>query len=169
MSEPQRGGGNGRPIQVKHLHTGLETLALATEQTVGGDAHVFEVEFVTGRPVAPHLVLLPTHYESRRLGVDHERTDTIRTRGITGASEEQEEVRISSPRDPALLAIDHIAVTISHCSRTQRRHIGTGLGLRDADSGHEPTSGRQGQPALLLLFTAVVEDRQHKGNGVVTA
>ncbi len=169
LGKSERGGGDGRTVQVQHFHAGLETLTFLAEQAIRVDAHVVEEEFVVRRPIAAHLVFLAAEAKAGCLRIDEKCADAVRPTRLRRACEEQHVMRVPTPRDPVLLSVDHIRIAVLHRSRADGRHVGTGLRLGHRDRRHEtPFSGKR-QPPLLLFLGAVMQDRQDERDRIVSA
>ncbi len=59
--------------------------------------------------------------------------------------------------DEGLGAVDDVVLAFSHCLGLDPLEVGTGAGLGHRDGGHDRAGGHLGEPLLLLLLGAVVQ------------
>ena len=74
-----------------------------------------------------------------------------------GAHHQHEQAREPAVGDEGLAAIDHVVIALLHGARADALEIGARAGLGHADGANELARGQARQPALLLIFRAVIE------------
>ena len=132
----------GLPDGVRHRHP-----AVVEGQLCGvGAAHTQLVELATDR-------------EPGGVGRDDDLRHTPVAALVGGPGEQAQPVRLGTAGDPHLGAVDDPFVAILHRPRTDPRHVGSGIGLRDRNGGHHLACDRGSQVLLPQLIAAVPVQR----------
>ena len=76
-----------------------------------------------------------------------------------GAHQQRHQVGAHRVRDPGLVAIDLVNVTLAHSASLNRGQIRTGVGLGEYRRRQHLTGCDLGQPFLLLFASAAAEDQ----------
>ncbi len=121
-------------------------LVLLADAVLDGDLDAVEEDLAEAR-VAGH-VAQGTHGHPRCVRVDQQVGDAGPARvGSAGAHQGEEDVGDVGARAPHLLSGDDVVVAVAHRSRTERRQVGTGFGLRVALGPDHVGSQHRTQPA----------------------
>ena len=113
-----------------------------------------------------HLVELPAHREAREAALDEEHRDAVVPAlggAVAGARGDEVEIAVDAVGDEGLASGEEIVVAVPHRARRQRRHVGPGAGLGDAERAHRLALDDAGQVLLLLRLGAVAREpgRRH--------
>ena len=81
-----------------------------------------------------------------------------------GARQQHDLVGLLRGRGPDLLAVDDVMVAFQHRLGLDLRGVEAGIGLGDAEAGARRAVDDRGQPLLLLLVGAVLDDRMQPEN-----
>ena len=133
-------------------------VVLLADAVLDGDLDTVEEDLAEPR-VAGH-VAQRTHGHAGCVRIDQQVGDAGAARvRTTGAHQAEEDVGDVGARAPHLLPADDVVVTVANRSRTERREVGTGVGLRVALGPDHVGPEHRTQPARLLLLSAVADDR----------
>ena len=170
---PEIGGHRDRqprgphPLVPERAHRDLPPLVVAPEAAVDGDAGVGE-EDVVQHGVAGEVADRPA-FDAGRLDVDDERGDALVLgvafeRGGIGTEEEQTEAREVGGADPRLLAVHDVVVAgpvvAPDRGGAHVGQVGARLGLAEALAPVLVGAEDPGEPTLLLLLGAPLEDHR---------
>ena len=118
-----------------------------------GEEHLVEFALPRERPDR-------ADFDPGLVQVHEEKRDTGVLGGCRiGTCEEKDAVRLTRPRRPQLLAVDHPTVTVQLGPRRQRSEVGTGTRLRETLAPSVLTAQDPRQVEALLLLGAPAEQR----------
>src|SRR6267378_39458 len=170
--EPARIAHTLRPDQdalgVHAVEDIAKALAFLADEVLGGDLEVLEEDF--GGRVVDHGADRADRQalSQRRLHFDDEHREAVglllRLLARRGAREQQHQVGVLGARSPDFLAVDDVAAAFLHRGGADRRGVGAGGGLGDAEGLQPQLAFRDPWKVFFLLRLAAVP--QHRAHGV---
>ncbi len=147
------------------LHHRDEAHPLGAETVLVGHADVLEEELGRVGLVHADLVELASVDEALHAALDHEQRDALGALGRVGPGGHDDEVGLVAVGDEGLGAVEDPGVTVADGGRLEGGEVGAAGGLGHRDGADELAARHAGQPALLLLLGAEVDDvgRAHVG------
>src|SRR5579872_5868 len=148
---------DARPLEHQGGDRDLPSLILLADEVLLRHLHIFEENLVKIR-VAGDLYQRP-HRHTRAMHIDEDVTDALVLRGRwIGAREQDAHVGVMRIRGPYLLSVDDEVVAFLDRTRLQRRHIGTGAGLRISLAPDFLARQNLRHVALLLFLGSPMDD-----------
>ena len=166
LDHRRSGHGQQQALVGQLAHQLAKALAfLPAEQLVRFQAHAVKEQLGGVRRMLAQLLQPPADTKAGQVfGLQHHQRDTAAARP-TGAHGDHQQVGSEAVGDEGFGAVDHIVVTVFAGLGAQRFQIGATAGLGQCDTREHLSAGQPGQPALLLLLGAVVQDVV-RSNGV---
>ncbi len=152
--------GHDQPLLRQFLHQLVEALPFfGAEQARCRQLHVLEEQFGGVGGIHAELLELAAAPEALRIvGLDHEQRDALGAGLRIGLGDDDDQIGVLAVGDEGLGAVEHVAVAGFLRRRAHALQIGAGAGLGHGD-GADHLAGRElRQPALLLIFGAVVKN-----------
>ena len=149
-----------QPLLRQILHQLDETLALfAAEQVLRRQFDVLEEQFGGVGGVEAELLQLAAAAEAWRIGgLHHHQRDALGAFLRVGLGDNDNEIGVLAVGDEGLRAVEHVAVAGFSRGGAHALQIGTGAGLGHGDGADHLAAHKLGQPALLLLVGAVMQN-----------
>src|SRR5256714_3200061 len=145
-----RAGGDGEAPLVEPVHRDLEALPLLAHEVLGRHLDVLEEELARGAGPDAELVLRVRRREAGRALLDDEGRDALVLRGRVGLREDERVVGDGGVGDPVLLAVQDVRVALAAAGRLHLRHVRSGPGPWDAETGSLLPGCLPHQSGLLL-------------------
>jgi hypothetical protein len=92
------------------------------------------------------------------VGLDHDEGDALGALRAIGLRHDRDQSRVVAVRDEGLRAPDHVVVAVEMCSRLYGLQVGSCACLGHRNCADQLACRHARQPALPLLFGAVVEE-----------
>ena len=146
------------PLLRQLVHELEEPLAFLFAQPVAdGHAAVFEKQLAGIGSFEPHLLQIAAAPEARIVfGFDSDQGNTAGLFLRVGLRHHDDEIRLLPVGDVGFGTVDHVVVAVTYGGGAHRLQIGAGVGLGHGDRADHVAARHLRQPALLLLFVAVM-------------
>src|SRR5438270_6783362 len=131
-----------------------QAFALLTQTQIGGYAAVLEDDMRGIGSLLAELLFKPRHLEARRVGGHQEGADAMLANGRVADGKDDRQSGGTAIADELLAAVQDIIIAFARGTAADRRGVGTGLGLRQAETGEHLAGRERAQEAPLLPLVA---------------
>src|SRR5215813_2795613 len=154
--------GDDQPLLRQLLHELDEAHAgAAAQQVVGRHADIVEEQLRRVLRLHADLLEIAAALEARRGGLDGDQRRALGAELGIGLGDHDHQVGELAVADEGLGAVDHPVVAVHDGAGLDRLEVRAGAGLGHGDGGHKLAGTGLGDPLLLLLFAAVVQQVGH--------